>query len=71
MSLPQLVDEIAGLLAGYRCAGVCRPAGRRPGITTCTDLCTRDTGYTERQRRYYAVRDEFPADPARRICGRA
>ena len=59
VSLPQLVDEIAGLLAGTA-AQLFADRLAEAGYHEVHRPLYEDTGYTERQRRYYVVRDAFP-----------
>lgn len=59
VSLPQLVDEIAGLLAGAAAQLFFDRLGEA-GYHEVHRPLYEDTGYTERQRRYYVVRDDFP-----------
>jgi hypothetical protein len=59
VSLPQLVDEVAGLLTGTA-AQLYSDRLVEAGYHNVHRPLYEDTGYTERQRRYYVVRDTFP-----------
>lgn len=59
VSLPQLVDEIAGLMEG-RATQLFADRLADAGYHEVHRPLYEDSGYAERQRRYFAVRDEFP-----------
>jgi hypothetical protein len=59
VSLPQLVEEISGLLAGST-AQLFSDRLAEVGYHEVHRPLYEDTGYAERRRRYYAVRDAFP-----------